>query len=169
MRQTHQPVVKTNVRRKLLLSSIVAGKAITEGDVADRIMASLPTEGTSKGKSSSRNKAKNDKLRNSTTNGAKPKQRSIKRKQVNDKEVATPVAGPSGINRVQLVESDDSEDTYVCCTCKAFYPPKSSRISCAIVNWGQCDSCGHWTHLAFCSSVTIIHNNAAFLCPHCEH
>lgn len=32
------------------------------------------------------------------------------------------------------------------------------------VNWGQCDICGHWTHLKFCSQMKVLWRGSVFTC-----
>ena len=81
----------------------------------------------------------------------------------------------SGINPPREVVSsseDDSEpeESEKCCVCKMVSPPDLHKLQyLKIVNWAECDSCGHWTHLSFCTNVKTIRRNDSFLCPHCDH
>lgn len=64
--------------------------------------------------------------------------------------------------------SDKEED--LCCVCKKFSPEGLKNcIDIVIVKWGQCDNCGHWTHLRFCSNIRVLRRHSEFLCPCCEN
>ncbi|KAH3800495.1 hypothetical protein DPMN_154128 [Dreissena polymorpha] len=57
----------------------------------------------------------------------------------------------------------------MCCVCHKRFPEAlRGCTSLVIVKCGQCDQCGHWVHLRFCSSVSgetlssgafIVHNS----------
>ena len=65
------------------------------------------------------------------------------------------------------VELTDDED--VCCVCNKWQPIELKDVVCvAFVKWGECSICGHWTHLAYCTEVTILRRNSVFKCPHCS-
>lgn len=67
-------------------------------------------------------------------------------------------------------DEDIVEDADLCCICKKLSPPDLNKLPMLkIVNWAQCDSCGHWTHLAFCTQVRVVRRLSPFLCPHCEN
>ncbi|KAH3892979.1 hypothetical protein DPMN_017116 [Dreissena polymorpha] len=72
---------------------------------------------------------------------------------------------------MDLSESDecsDVEDTEVCCVCERFSPEGlNDRPHLKIVNWGQCDKCGHWVHLSFCHEKAVLRRGDTFICPHC--
>jgi len=66
---------------------------------------------------------------------------------------------------------DDGEpdETDKCCVCNMTSPPDLHKLQyIKIVNWAECDACGHWTHLSFCTKVKAIRRNDSFLCPHCD-
>lgn len=97
-------------------------------------------------------------------------------------EIHSPKPSTSGLNRnktsvnlpVPIAESDTEDDdivdeTEVCCICKRLSPPDLKKLPMLkIVNWAQCDTCGHWTHLAFCTQVRVVRRLSTFLCPHCQ-
>lgn len=66
--------------------------------------------------------------------------------------------------------SSDSEagDGELCCVCKKSTPAElRDCISIVFVKWGQCDVCGHWVHLQFCTKVRVLRRGSFFRCPHC--
>ncbi|MES9884138.1 MAG: hypothetical protein ABW185_25105 [Sedimenticola sp.] len=82
----------------------------------------------------------------------------------------------SGItsNNQRLAEDSDMDiddpipESDLCCVCKKFSPPNlNSRPYLKIVNWANCDKCGHWVHLSFCTPQSVIRRNDSFLCQHC--
>lgn len=63
------------------------------------------------------------------------------------------------------VEYNESTD---CCVCRKFSPPNlNDRPHLKIVTWVDCDKCGHWVHLTFCTTQRVIRRGDTFLCPHC--
>jgi len=61
------------------------------------------------------------------------------------------------------------EDTEVCCVCDQRSPPNlNSFPHVKLLNWGQCDKCGHWVHLMFCHESRVVRRGAEFLCCHCK-
>ncbi|XP_071085812.1 uncharacterized protein [Haliotis cracherodii] len=60
------------------------------------------------------------------------------------------------------------EDDQKCCVCGKLEPPGlAGEVSIVIVEWVQCDSCSHWTHLRFCTKVGVVDSEEEFKCPHC--
>lgn len=90
---------------------------------------------------------------------------------------ASPKPGTSGAQSktsgpipVDTCSSDDNftDDEEVCCICNKWQPEELSHMAgISFVNWGQCDICGHWTHLKFCSQVKVLRRGSEFKCPHC--
>ena len=86
------------------------------------------------------------------------------------------VPSTSGISKThvspeEVSDESDSEmhESEKCCVCGKFYPPERSNLSfIAIVNWGKCSECSHWTHLAFCTKIRSVRRHSIFLCPHCD-
>jgi hypothetical protein len=65
------------------------------------------------------------------------------------------------------VELTDDED--VCCVCNKWQPIELKDVEGVVfVKWGECSICGHWTHLAYCTEVTVLRRNSVFKCPHCS-
>ncbi|XP_045177379.2 antigen EM13-like isoform X2 [Mercenaria mercenaria] len=84
----------------------------------------------------------------------------------------SPIPGPSGdSNSLESEEDLDSEDITekdLCCVCGKFTPePMNMTDTLELVQWGQCDKCGHWTHLKYCCNVKILRKHEEFLCHHC--
>ena len=68
-------------------------------------------------------------------------------------------------------ESDEGnyDDDEKCCVCNKWQPADLEKYPyIAIVSWGKCDKCAHWTHLRFCCKVRTLRRNSEFICPHCE-
>ena len=64
---------------------------------------------------------------------------------------------------------DDIYDDVPCCICKQARPPEFNNANYLVITqWAQCDTCGHWTHLKFCSTVRVVRNDTFFECPHCN-
>lgn len=85
--------------------------------------------------------------------------------------VSSQEPGPSHIRidssdpEFEFSEDDDQEP---CCVCGKVYADEIQQSTYVIfVNWAQCDKCGHWVHLTYCSSVRVIRIGDTFLCPHC--
>jgi len=90
--------------------------------------------------------------------------------------ITSPRPSTSGlqVTHVQLFRDADSEsesdtdDTETCCVCNKFSPANLDlKPHIKIVNWGQCDECGHWVHLSFCHTKSVLRRGDSFLCPHC--
>jgi len=63
--------------------------------------------------------------------------------------------------------ADEETDEEKCIVCKRFSPDHSKKPHVIIVNWGQCDVCGGWVHLSFCTPVRVIRRGDTFTCPFC--
>ena len=81
-------------------------------------------------------------------------------------------AGPSKIHidpPQQDSELEPLEESQLCCVCKQWCPPRArNNESLKFINWGQCQFCGHWVHLKFCTKEVALRRNVAFLCIHCK-
>ena len=88
--------------------------------------------------------------------------------------------GTSGLNRkgapIDLTTPDASEnesdivddDGEKCCVCDKYEPVELvNHDEVYFVKWGECDSCGHWTHLRFCCPTRVLRRGDVFRCPHC--
>ena len=166
----HQPTKK----ERNTLSKISSGKPITEDMVSKAITDHIENQKRKKFKTpyKSRDDSCNCSQSAECVNEP-PKKRSCE-KQLGQNVPHTPEPGPSHI----LVESpdfekhqsDNEEDDEVCCVCKLFSPVDLQRMtSLVIVNWAQCNKCGHWTHLKFCTKTIVCRKNESFflstLCP----
>ena len=49
--------------------------------------------------------------------------------------------------------------------CKRYSPDLSKKPH--IKNWGQCDVCGGWVHLSFCTPVSVNRRGDTCTCPFC--
>lgn len=62
----------------------------------------------------------------------------------------------------------EAEDGELCCVCKQSSPSQlQDCMALVFVKWGQCDVCGHWVHLSFCTDVRVLRRGSFFRCPHC--
>lgn len=142
------------------LSSIIAGKAITEQDVFEKIQAyNEKTENSSKGKGKGK---ENNKLAEHQKPGSSNTQRNT--------------AGPSKAQNASpgpfLGLSDESDhesiaDEEKCCVCDKLEPEQLKfKPYIEFVRWGQCH-CGHWVHLSYCIKEKVIRRDTQITCPHC--
>jgi hypothetical protein len=69
------------------------------------------------------------------------------------------------------VDSDDftdDDDNELCCVCEKSQPVEMKNAGgIFFVKWGKCDFCPHWTHLRFCTDVSVLRTHSIFRCPHC--
>lgn len=176
------------------ISNIVAGKAITESEVSEKVKEyfqesatkSVKTASTKSVKTGSDKKAPKRKSSNSTPSEVTsdcpskskskkktdPKKTSLpKSKHVPSNSQVTP--GPSGLQTILLSDSDvdstqDDDDDEVCCVCNQFQPDALKRaVSLVFTPWGKCmyEGCDHWVHLRYCCNVTNLRRHDTFYCP----
>ncbi|XP_052771636.1 uncharacterized protein LOC128211197 isoform X1 [Mya arenaria] len=68
----------------------------------------------------------------------------------------------------EQVEEEVAEEE-LCCVCKKFAPePMNPMNHLELLSWGECERCGHWTHLKYCCSVKVLQKQDKFLCPCCD-
>ena len=93
---------------------------------------------------------------------------------------SSPQPGPSHIN---LHSSDNSsgctdeesvsqiaekEKSCVAHTlAQRFYARSINTYKAPLTNWAEYDACGHWVHLAYCTTARVVRNEAPFKCPCC--
>ena len=63
--------------------------------------------------------------------------------------------------------SSEEEEEEKCCMCGKKSPPNLGD-GIKIINWGKCDVCSHWVHLAYCAKERVIRRHSVFVCPHCK-
>ena len=157
--------------KKRTLSSVIAGKPVTEESVVQDINIHLAQQKSSKNTNPTELGTQKRKTPNSYKGKGKGKRSVAKPTFVLPfKDTTRP--GPSAVNpRVNVSDSEDEnvDENDCCCICKSFYPPQNKCLDhIVIVNWGQCSHCSHWTHLSFCSPVRVLRMHSIFLCPHCD-
>ena len=99
----------------------------------------------------------------------------LKQNKTKEKTCIPSTSGVSGWKGDPLQNEDNSDssdeemdESEVCCICNKFYPDQKRGCEhIIIVNWGQCEICSQWTHLAFCSPIRILRRGSSFKCPHC--
>ena len=83
----------------------------------------------------------------------------------------------AAMERIPITEEDDSDNSDIddvyddvsCCICKQARTPEFINANYLVIKqWTQCDTCGHWTHLKFCSTVSVVRNDIFFEYPHCN-
>ncbi|XP_060564988.1 uncharacterized protein LOC132724184 [Ruditapes philippinarum] len=131
------------------MSKIVAGKEINESVLKQM------TEHVQKQGKSNQSKSK------------------VKQSKQQKKTPSSPQPGPSCINLVENVSDTDSEieidESELCCKCKKFTPVELlNRNFVKFTTWGQCESCGHWVHLIYCTSERVLRRGDHFVCPCCK-
>lgn len=144
------------------------GKAITEEEFVNAV------EAHEKDKENAPPSKKNVKKTTKRQPSALSKCSQPKKPRVSSQKPST-----SGLhtNRVDNNDSDtdlsDTEHAYDesqdCCVCKQFSPPNLNlRPYLKLVSWADCDRCGHWVHLGFCTKQYVVRLNDTFYCPHCQ-
>ena len=79
--------------------------------------------------------------------------------------------GPSTTN-INTSESETEIDSEIdpselCCKCGRFQPKELKNcVSQVFSSWAQCDSCQHWVHLKYCTSVRVVGRADMFKCHH---
>ena len=63
------------------------------------------------------------------------------------------------------------EEYYEVCSVCGMWQPDGLNIELQLqlVTWGQCQQCGGWAHLNFCSSVRELTDEEEFRGPRCEN
>ena len=64
-------------------------------------------------------------------------------------------------------DEEDIPEEDKCCVCKNFYVHSENVHKVAITNWAECDECGHWVHLTYCTPIHVVRKNTPFRCPCC--
>ena len=145
------------------ISSVVAGKAITEDEVFVKIQQYKSASEQTKTKSS-KNQT-NTKCHTSVT----PKEPSPESQQPSTSGIM--VKNKSAIFSEGLSESDtdDESPSEKCCICQRNEPPQLRDLPyITFVNWANCDRCPHWVHLKFCIPQRVVRKDTVIVCPHCS-
>ena len=76
--------------------------------------------------------------------------------------------GQKNIMKVEpVIEENDSVN---CAVCGKWQPDELNlQLQIQLVTWGQCDKCGCWVHLKFCSAIRELNDDDEFRCPRCEN
>ena len=84
-----------------------------------------------------------------------------------DSSTVAAIPGPSHVN----VSSDEFNEQDVCCVCKMISPSGLREIlynRILFVKWAQCEKCGHWVHVKFCTKGVDV-RTSTYLCPCCTN
>ena len=158
------------------LSKIVAGKAITETKVANKVKEYLAAIPAKKSEATSAKGFKPpEKSKSAPASGFRTPSKSSVR--VSPKPSTSGISksgGPIDLNTPPQMEDDDDEyddsDDEKCCACNRFQPSELENChSVVFVKWAKCDFCDHWTHLTYCSTVRVVRRGDEFRCPHCAN
>ena len=137
---------KPTTKKRKYLSTIVSGKAITE----DKMFEAIQEHEASRKRPSK-----------------------VKSKKSTSSSKLSPLPSTSGIQRQTEIHTDDDDDDDVaddekCCVCNKFTPDEiRNSTSLIFTKWVQCDKCGHWTHLKYCTNVVVVRRGDQFFCKHC--
>ena len=161
------------------LSKVTSGKTITEDSTLNKIKEFKEQSESKKKQRKSENDQKKGKSKEMNENT--PKKQKSSKKQTNTKtskadlsprpSTSGLVSGKQGPLEVEdsIELSEEESDNEPCCICNQHYPPQLKHVvSLTIINWAQCEACGHWTHLRYCSTVNVVRSKSKFRCPHCE-
>ena len=73
-------------------------------------------------------------------------------------------------NNVKVEPVIEEDDTVNCAVCGKWQPEALNfQLQIQLVTWGQCDECGCWVHLKFCSVIRELNDDDEFRCPKCEN
>lgn len=150
------------------LRKVKSGKKKTERNTMSKIVAGKELSANVQELMEDHENNQTDKR--SSLKSQKPKKSAAKSK-VSYQDTQNP--GPSAIN---ILPSDTDSDTDsqidpadLCCKCNRFQPEELRKsTSLVFTKWAQCDNCGHWVHLIYCTPVRVIRRGDTFLCHHCE-
>lgn len=156
------------------ISTVVAGKAITEDEVFEKIQEYKSVSNQSKSKSSK--KQLKTKCNSKTTKKQScPESKTERPVHVSCND--SPQPSTSGLNKILISpvvsedfsESDDDNPDGKCCICERTEPPQLKDLPyIAFVNWANCDKCLQWVHLKFCVPQRVVRKDTVIICPHCS-
>ena len=66
------------------------------------------------------------------------------------------------MEKILVCEEDDSDldDDVSCCVCRHARPLELNNANYLVITqWAQCETCGHWNHLKFSSTVCVDRND----------
>jgi hypothetical protein len=164
-----------NKKKNNTISSIVAGKEITNPDIEKEIREKAKnTEENGKAKAISEVPKSSKKRKSNENQHISSKTFLMNNVKSKSKRLSIhhePVPGPSHVNLVYDTDStsdDEMEDDEKCCVCHLFQPKELHNcVSLVFTKWAQCDfeGCCHWVHLKYCCNTTVVRRNDTFICP----
>ena len=175
-------VTKVNEKKKKAVNRLPS----VVGHMGNEVNMGILTEQNARKETKEKNtkketKDKNTKKKKETKGNSKTGSKAKKSLKFEDVQGVSPRPSTSGMSKsvamegIPVSEDDDSdfdEDIYddvPCCVCKQARPPEFNNANYLVITqWAQCDTCGHWTHLKFCSTVRVVRNDTFFECPHCN-
>ncbi|KAJ8312951.1 hypothetical protein KUTeg_010324 [Tegillarca granosa] len=150
------------------VGKVVSGRAITEPENLKNLKSYIQESSSSVCKV---NKYTNGKK--SSSKKLKSKSKTKSKASSSTHNISSPQPGSSRINISDLSTGmsscDKMEDSEKCCVCNQF-TPKEIRDSnfLEFTQWVQCDTCAHWVHLKYCTSVRVVRLGDKFNCIHCK-
>ena len=141
------------------ISSVIAGKALTQIDVSEQIEEyQLETA------------KKKNKLNGSKTNNCKSKSN---KKQSNNEEHSGPSKENTKVVNFDNCDISDEDvsirDEEKCCVCGDFESKVlQDKPYIEFVKWAQCVVCCHWVHCSYCVPEKVVRKDTKVACPHCK-
>lgn len=165
---------ETTSKPRNTLSKVISGKAVTEDENFQKVIKfkeqQKPNRNLIKKSNVIKRKSQQAQKEHDHESLKKAKVGQIYSQKPSTSGLVSGAKGPLVVeDSYEMTDSDDDSDDIPCCICNQRYPPSLRHcISLTIVNWAQCDECGHWTHLRFCSPVNVVRTKTRFVCPHCD-
>ena len=161
-RPTFVPPFKTKQRRSI--SSVIAGKAITEKETTDKVLEYYAESKSHQTSKSVAPKKKSKAPIKKTNTGIKKTN-----KNPGPSGLAPKKTRPAEMNTFDSDSSTDaSDESEQCCVCKKFQPSElKDAISLVFTKWAQCmfEGCDHWVHLKYCVDINVLRRHDIFFCP----
>ena len=144
------------------VSKLVAGKAITELETFKKVCE------YEQEKQNGKKSKPNEKGKCVKRQGSRSKVNEVTTSETRE---VTAIPSPSHV-MVSSDESDHSDEQDVCCVCRKSSPLGLREIlynRILFVKWAQCEKCGHWVHVKFCTGGAHVRRTSSYTCPCCTN
>lgn len=173
-------------KKRNVLSGIVSGKTLTEDSIVEKVKDHVDkysckkvskVKGSGKKNCNEKDGNKKGSSANATVQRKRTSEKVVedcKKVKMSSGGVDSQEPGPSRIYINENSELDTESESEVrveekCCVCKQFIPDEVRRsVSLIFTKLAQCDSCGHWIHLVYCTKVRVLRRGDSFHCMHCK-
>ncbi|MES9882742.1 MAG: hypothetical protein ABW185_17890 [Sedimenticola sp.] len=158
------------IKHRRSVSTVVAGKAITETNVCNQLKEYYSQSQTQNKKKKFQPPVKTPNNSQNMSNIRECHTADQSQAPTTSKTQAPKVTKKVNKNVVTLSDSDleSIPDTDVCCVCGKFSPDAIRNLPYVeFMSWAECDfsSCTHWVHLKYCCPVRSLRRHDQFFCP----